>query len=196
MNFRKSIMNRIMILTILALSIMSCRPRHNDVDDPADVLAQMRSDTEWIHQLDSMAQTAIGPGARCIDPVQHIFSYDGRVWLFNQDWGGVLEIPGNYIVEDDMCQAELSFHGTRAFSPDSLIAITCYAGFQGTEPLSIVINSTHRGAANCFVRKAGPDSDGIVYMACVQYTDEKSEEAQSIIKMISRYPIGPTGSRE
>ena len=196
MNIRKSIFNRIVILTILALGIMSCRPKPNDVDDPADVLAQMRNDTAWIHQLDSMAQTAIGPGARCIDPVKHTFSYDGRVWLFNQDWGGVLEIPGDYILKDDLFQTELTFHGTRAFSPDSLIAITCYAGFQGTEPLSIEISTTHRGAANCFVRKVGPDSDGIVYMASVQYTDGKSEEAQSIIKMICRYPIGPTGSRE
>ena len=110
-----------------------------DAEKPADgrfrskesILAQMRADTSWIHELDSLAQIAIGPGAKCIDPVWHTFSYGGRTWFFNQDWGGVLEIPTDYIPEDDLWQAELSFHGTSAWSPDTLILVSFYAGFQG-----------------------------------------------------------------
>ena len=71
-----------------------------------------------------------GPGAKCLDPVSHSFTYDGRTWIFNQDWGGVLEIPADYIIEDDLWQAKISFHGTHAWSPDSTILVSFYAGFQ------------------------------------------------------------------
>ena len=121
--------NTIIIPTILLL-VLACGQRPKDNKTPEDILAQMRADTSWIHELDSLAQVAIGPSARCIDPVWHTFSYDGRTWFFNQDWGGVLEIPSDYLPEDDLWQAELSFHGTRAWSPDSLILVSYYAGFQ------------------------------------------------------------------
>lgn len=60
---------------------------------PGQVLRAMRADTGWIRHLDSLSPTALGPGARCIDPVSHTFSYDGRTWLFNQDWGGAHSPP-------------------------------------------------------------------------------------------------------
>ena len=44
--------------------------------------------------------------------------------------GKTSEIPSDYIPEEDLWQAELSFHGTRAWSPDSLILVSFYAGFQ------------------------------------------------------------------
>lgn len=98
--------------------VISCATQPKQTG-PEAILVQMRADTSWIHHLDSLAQTAIGPGAKCLDPVSHSFTYDGRTWIFNQDWGGVLEIPADYIIEDDLWQAKISFHGTHAWSPDS-----------------------------------------------------------------------------
>ena len=94
-------------------------------------LEAMRVDKWWIHFLDSLSQTAIGPGAKCLDGVKHTFIWDDRLWVYNQDWGGVLEIPEGYLVEDDYCQLDFSYHGTRIFSPDSLVLISTYAGCQG-----------------------------------------------------------------
>lgn len=96
-------------------------------------LEYMRSDTSWIHKLDSMAFFAIGPGAECLDAVKHLFLYDGRYWVYNQDWGGVLELPEGYIPEDDLWQAELSYHGAGTWSPDSTVYISHYEGFQPFE---------------------------------------------------------------
>lgn len=109
--------------------VISCATQPKQTG-PEAILVQMRADTSWIHHLDSLAQTAIGPGAKCLDPVSHSFTYDGRTWIFNQDWGGVLEIPADYIIEDDLWQAKISFHGTHAWSPDSTILVSFYAGFQ------------------------------------------------------------------
>lgn len=172
----------------------------------------MRADTAWIRQLDSLAQTAIGPGARCLDPVAHTFSFDGRTWLFNQDWGGVLEIPSDYHVEDDIWQANFTFHGTRAFSPDSLILISCYAGLQIQEPgeyaASIRQNLEEQGfsiqtmteeggiwtlcarsaeGVNYYGRYFYTNPNGVEYVASVQYPDEKQGEAAVIREMIDRY---------
>ena len=88
-------MKYIQIITIVAaLVAASCTNRNRNTEKEIDyesltaeeMLAVMRSDTSWTRELDSMAQVAIGPGAKCIDPVWHLFSYDGRFWLFNQDW--------------------------------------------------------------------------------------------------------------
>ena len=179
----------------------------------------MRSDTSWTHHLDSLAQTAIGPGARCIDPVSHTFSYDGRTWLFNQDWGGVLEIPSDYIVEDDLIQAELSFHGTRAFSPDSLILVSFYAGFQGItdeeshtalrESLAedgftitgwtivdgtVTVHARSDEGINYVGRHLPADEDGVERAVSVQYPDENRNEANAVLEMAARYPAGPFGN--
>ena len=210
--------NTILMVILLALTL-SCGQQPKDQDTPERILAQMRADTRWIHKLDSLAQIAIGPGARCLDPVWHTFSYEGRTWFFNQDWGGVLEIPADYIPEDDLWQAELSFHGTRAWSPDSLILVSFYAGFQVlTDEESI--ESTLSGLAedgfavlereenegtltirarsaegmNYYGRRISANEDGVEYAVTVQYPDEKDSEAQAVMEMADRYPAGPGGT--
>lgn len=95
-----------------------------------EILEEMRTDTSWIHTLDSLAQTAIGPGARCLDAVKHTFSWDGRLWVYNQDWGGVLEIPEGFVPFDDRWQAEVSYHGAGIQSPDTFVYISHYEAFQ------------------------------------------------------------------
>ena len=210
--------NTIAIISILFLS-MACGQRPKSNNTPEGVLAQMRADISWIHELDSLAQVAIGPGARCIDPVWHTFSYDGRTWFFNQDWGGVLEIPSDYLPEDDLWQAELSFHGTRAWSPDSLILVSYYAGFQAlTREESIeaiaselkedgfavqewdekekvlTIRARSAEGINYYGRHIFAYDDGVEYSVSVQYPDEKAAEALAVIEMADRYPAGPNGT--
>ena len=185
---------------------------------PEETLAQMRADTAWIRELDSLAAEAIGPGARCLDPVWHLFEWDGRKWLFNQDWGGVLEIPSGYIPEDDPWQAELSFHGTRAFSPDSMVIISFYAGFQaiGDEELTETVREGLEGDGfviehidvddrefrisarsardiRYYARHLFADGDGVEYAAGVQFPAAREDEAEEIIRMIRRFPLGTGG---
>ena len=69
--------NSIITTTVLALMI-ACVQQPKSQDTPEAILAQMRADTSWIHELDSLAQVAIGPGAKCIDPVKHTFSFGGE----------------------------------------------------------------------------------------------------------------------
>jgi hypothetical protein len=207
-------MKKIILITSALLALISCRQKPTQ-SGPEAVLARMRADTAWIHQLDSMAQIAIGPGAKCLDPVSHSFSYEGRTWLFNQDWGGVLEIPSDYLIEDDLWQAEFSFHGTRAWSSDSLIIVSFYAGFQALEykeylesledglieeGFSIISNNggtilaRNEEGINYYGRHLYANKDGIEYSVSVQWPDEKSEEAKEIIMMADRYPAGPNGN--
>lgn len=122
-------MKKFISAALAALLLVSCGNGSHRQEGAEAILAQMRSDTVWVHELDSLAGIALGPGAGCIDPVWHLFSQGGRRWFHNQDWGGVLEIPDGFIPEDDPWQAELSFHGTAAHSPDSLVRISFYAGF-------------------------------------------------------------------
>ena len=210
--------NTIAIISILFLS-MACGQRPKANNTPEGVLAQMRADTSWIHELDSLAQVAIGPGARCIDPVWHTFSYDGRTWFFNQDWGGVLEIPSDFLPEDDLWQAELSFHGTRAWSPDSLILVSYYAGFQALsregsiEAIAsglkedgfavrewdekekvLTIRARSAEGINYYGRHILANEDGVEYSVSVQYPDEKVAEALAVIEMADCYPVGPNGT--
>lgn len=204
---------------VLLVLTLSCGQRQQVKDAPEAILAQMRADTAWIHQLDSMAQIAIGPGAKCLDPVSHSFAYDGRVWLFNQDWGGVLEIPEDYIIEDDLWQAELSFHGTRVWSPDSLILISCYAGFQALEDEEfeesarsgleddgfavqswdekekvITIRARSAEGINYYGRHRLANENGVEYSVSVQYPDGKGDDAKKVIDMANMYPTGPNGN--
>ncbi len=207
------------LIALMAL-IAACNysPEGESETGPEAVLARMRDDSAWIHELDSLAQIALGPGAKCINPVSHSFAYDGHTWLFNQDWGGVLEIPADYIIEDDLWQAEFSFHGTRAWSPDSLILVSFYAGFQGaTDEESIeatlsgleedgftvlkldekegtlTIRARSDEGINYYGRHIFANEDGVEYAVFVQYPDEKSSEAQPVIEMADRYPAGPNG---
>ena len=46
--------------------VISCATQPKQTG-PEAILVQMRADTSWIHHLDSLAQTAIGPGAKCLD---------------------------------------------------------------------------------------------------------------------------------
>ena len=120
---------------IISLVIASCNTTRNsnfdwDTATLEEKIEYMRSDSIWIAELDSLAQEAIGEGAKCLDPVKHLFTYEDEYWLFNQDWGGVLEIPKGYIPEDELNQVELSFHGSYVTSPDSTIRIGYYAGWE------------------------------------------------------------------
>lgn len=210
--------NTILFATIFIL-MLSCGQQSKNQETPESILAQMRADTSWIHELDSLAQIAIGPGAKCIDPVWHTFSYEGRTWFFNQDWGGVLEIPADYIPKDDLWQTELSFHGTSACSPDTLILVSFYAGFQGVtneesfeatiskleeegfavlerDEKEIVFTVRARSAEgiNYYGRRIFANEDGKEYAVSVQYPDEKTSEAQLVMEMADRYPVGPNGN--
>ena len=209
--------NAIFFATIIIL-MLSCGQQSKNQETPESILAQMRADTSWIHELDSLAQIAIGPGAKCIDPVWHTFSYEGRTWFFNQDWGGVLEIPSDYMPEDDLWQAELSFHGTSAWSPDTLILVSFYAGFQGiTNEESIeatiseleeegfavlerdekekvfTVRARNADGINYYGRRIFANEDGIEYTVSVQWPEENTSGAQLVIEMADRYPIGPRG---
>lgn len=204
---------------VLLVLTLSCGQRQQVKDAPEAILAQMRADTAWIHQLDSMAQIAIGPGSKCLDPVSHSFAYDGRIWLFNQDWGGVLEIPADYTIEDDLWQAELSFHGTRVWSPDSLILISFYAGFQALEndefeestrlgleedgfavqawdekEKDIIIRARSAEGINYYGRHRLANENGVEYSVSVQYPDGKGDDAKKVIDMANMYPTGPNGN--
>ena len=210
---------RYIVPIVLLVLTLSCGQRQQVKDAPEAILAQMRADTAWIHQLDSMAQIAIGPGAKCLDPVSHSFAYDGRVWLFNQDWGGVLEIPEDYIIEDDLWQAEMSFHGTRVWSPDSLILISFYAGFQALEDdefeestrlgleedgfavqtwdekeKDITIRARSAEGINYYGRHRLANENGVEYSVSVQYPDGKGDDAKKVIDMVYMYPTGPNGN--
>ena len=208
------------IIATLLFFAPSCARQPQWPETPEQVLARMRADTAWIRELDSLAQIAIGPGARCIDPVWHTFSYEGRTWFFNQDWGGVLEIPADYLPEDDLWQAELSFHGTRAWSPDSLILVSFYAGFRdGTKEESIetalsgltedgfavwereetekafTVRACSADGINYYGRLIFANDEGIEYAVSVQWPDGKASEAQTVIEMAYRYPVGPDRKR-
>ena len=212
-------MKNIIYITVFLVMITSCKEEPHKQDAPESVLLQMRTDSSWIRELDSLAQIAIGPGAKCIDPVRHTFSYEDRTWIFNQDWGGVLEIPSEFIPEDDLWQAELSFHGTRAWSPDSLVLISFYAGFQvltdkETREAAIsmladdrfiienveeridelVIRARNTEGLNYYGRHMFANDDGVEYSVSIQYPDEKINEIGPVLDMINRYPTGPNNN--
>lgn len=124
-------MKRILVVLLGAILAFGCRGRRDAgaLQSPEKILAQMRADSAWVRELDSLVCLALGPKARCIDPVWHLFSVGEERWFHNQDWGGVLELPDGFTPEDDTWQAELSFHGTAATSADSLMRLSFYAGF-------------------------------------------------------------------
>lgn len=125
-----------LLLPALCLVAASCKNKsvnsaqYDDMPSPQAILAEMRADKDWIHTLDSLAAIHIGPGARCLDPVKHLFVCNNHYWLYNQDWGGVVELPEGYVPEDDATQAILSFHGTRVWNPDTTVLMSVYAGLQ------------------------------------------------------------------
>ena len=127
-----------------------------------------------------------------------------------------MEIPADYIIEDDLWQAEISFHGTHAWSPDSTILVSFYAGFQCldkeefTESIlesleedgfTVFRRDEKEEVLTVFARSAQginfvgrylyADEDGIERCVSVQYPDDKAEEAIPVIAMASHYPLGP-----
>jgi hypothetical protein len=204
---------------LLALSMtIGCASSNTESPSPEEILSRMRADTAWICRLDSLAGIAIGPGAKCIDPVQHTFSYDGRTWFFNEDWGGVLEIPSDYLPQDDLQQTELSFHGTRAVSPDSTVSVSFQAGFlpvefdrfceallgeMGNDGVETVrddrggtLSLRGRGGEGTrfWARHVSSGTDRVLFSALVQYADGRDAEAERVIGMAGRYPEGPSGT--
>lgn len=190
-------MKKTLVIMLTAICIAAC-VSHPKQTGPEAILAQMRADTEWIHTLDSLASIAIGPGAKYIDPVWHLFSWEGRTFFHNQDWGGVLEIPEGFLPEDDLWQAELSFHGTSAWLPDSLILITFYAGFNAMDEeadestVRIERNINEDGVVFCG-RTIPKGPYGVEYAVSLQYPEGLEERVADIIPMIERYPYGPDG---
>lgn len=211
-------MRNIIPVAIFFILTLSCGGQSKNQETPESILTQMRADTSWVNKLDSLAQIAIGPGAKCIDPVWHTFSYEGRTWFFNQDWGGVLEIPSNYIPEDDLWQAELSFHGTSVWSPDTLILVSFYAGFQCLTNEELIettiteleedgftvlerdekekvftVRARSAEGINYYGRRIFANENGIEYAVSVQWPKEKTSETKVVIEMADRYPLGPNG---
>ncbi len=142
-------------------------------------------------------------------------------WLINDDWGFALEIPADYLVEDNPWAEHFSDHGRRVFSPDSLILISTYAGVQAlpdeevgddlvnslaedgfqisqieTVGRTLIIHARNGDGINYYGRHTLANEDGIEYAVSVQYPDEKETEAQRVIKMADRFPAGPTTESE
>ena len=202
------------IAAVAALTLLGSRR-----SDDGDILSRMRGDTLWIRRLDSLAAEAIGPGAECLDPVAHLFRWEGRSWLFNQDWGGVMDIPSGYIVEDDPWQAVVSYHGSRAWSPDSLVLVSVYAGLQTFSPEEyadiicdslgedgfslreweeeggvITVRAENPERIRYFGRYLPMGPGGVEYAVSVQYPEGMEEAVLPVIAMASRCPTGPGGT--
>ena len=190
-------MTKVEILVIAVSLATACIHYETWPASPEEILSQMRTDTAWICELDSLAGIAIGPGARCIDPVKHTFAYDGRTWFFNEDWGGVLEIPSDYLPEDDLNQVELSFHGTRAISPDSLVSVSFYAGFLPMDVEALcspqIVQGRSAEGTNYWARHVYSEADNVLYSVCVCYPDGREVEAVRVIVLADSYPVGPCG---
>lgn len=131
----KTLLNHFVTILIV-LSAVSCKSGTTSYEEDwksmtlDQKLESMRNDVEWIHSLDSMAATGIGPGAKCTDPVKHTFIWHGRHFVYNQDWGGVLELPEGYVPDDDTWQVVVSYHGSSVWSPDTSALINHYEGLQ------------------------------------------------------------------
>lgn len=213
---------KLAFLILLSAFLGACRPggrtpasgQDDRIPSAESIIARMRADTLWIKHLETLADSAVGPGARCIDPVWHLFEWEGRNWFFNQDWGGVLEIPTDFLPEDDYLQAHFSFHGTSACSPDSLVLITFYAGCRSffvreliemrraslAESGFRILSCTERDSA--FTIRAQSDQ-GIIYYGRTLVDAEADAEysvslqypvgydVRDILPMIDRYPQGP-----
>lgn len=218
----KTLRKKLAFFILLSAIIGACRPggrtpasgQDDRIPSAESIIARMRADTLWIRRLETLADSAIGPGARCIDPVWHLFEWEGRNWFFNQDWGGVLEIPTDFLPEDDYLQAHFSFHGTQACSPDSLVLITFYAGARSSLVRELIemrqeslaesgfriFSCTERDST--FTIRAQSDEGIIYYGRTVVDTEAAAEysvslqypegyDVSDILPMIDRYPQGP-----
>lgn len=125
-------MKRQITFILITLSLAcSCGPKAVSCADlllPA-ILDEMRSSSDRMAFADSMGVLQLGEGTHCLDPVKHLYRRGARHFLYNEDWGGVLELPQGWIPEDDTWQVGFSFHGTRVWSPDSTVLLSTYAGY-------------------------------------------------------------------
>lgn len=142
-------------------------------------------------------------------------------WLINDDWGFALEIPADYLVEDNSWAEHFSDHGRRVFSPDFLVLISTYAGVQAlpddevgddlvnslaedgfqisqieTVGRTLIIHARNGDGINYYGRHSLANEEGVEYSISVQYPDEKADEARTLIKMADRFPAGPTTESE
>lgn len=183
----------IVLDVVLMLLMTGCSNRIAERQDVEYILSLMRSNKEYIHELDSLATLALGSKATCIDPVWHLFSCNDKRWFHNPDWGGVLEIPAEFIPQDDWVQAVLSFHGTRAISPDTTAIVSFYAGFHfDTEEkyMEDIMNSMRERSFDVKDIDTGTVVFPDVYIATC-YT---VRAINSDIKYYGRYiPMGPDG---
>lgn len=122
----------LIFLTVILFSACMYGSKVQAPDGVYAILEEMRRDPRVIAFADSMGILQLGAGTKCIDPVKHTYRRNGRIFLYNEDWGGVLELPEGWIPEDDLWQAAVSFHGTCVWSPDSTVLLSTYAGY--TEP--------------------------------------------------------------
>lgn len=120
----------------------SCSGSHEPVEKAweeyttEERLEILRSDASLLAYVDSLAELQFGKGAKCLDFVQHLYSYNGENYLYNEDWGGVLALPEGWIPNEDLWQAEFSFHGTSVWSPDSTVMFSTYSGVCGYDSLT------------------------------------------------------------
>ena len=85
---------KLAFLILLSAFLGACCPggrtpasgQDDRIPSAESIIARMRADTLWIKHLETLADSAVGPGARCIDPVWHLFEWEGRNWFFNQDF--------------------------------------------------------------------------------------------------------------
>ena len=142
-------------------------------------------------------------------------------WLINKDWGFALEIPADYLVEDNPWAEHFPDHGRRIFSPDSLILISTYAGVQvlpddevgedlanslaedgfqisqiKTVGRTLIIHARNEDGINYYSRHTLENENGVEYAISVQYPDEKANEARTFIEMADRFPAGPITESE
>ena len=178
---------------IICLLLVGCQSRVTRQQDVADILALMRSDSAYIHELDSMATLALGAEAVCIDPVWHLFNCEGGRWFHNPDWGGVLEIPAEFIPQDDWVQAVLSFHGTRAISPDTTVVVSFYGGFHfdtEEEYMEEIVNSIRESSFDV----TDVDTGTVLFPDEFTATSYTVRATDGDIKYYGRYiPMGPDG---
>ena len=135
------------LLIIPVLLISGCRHTNTrtiqTMNELLSVIEEMRSDPRVMAFADSMGVLQLGAGTKCLDPIKHTYARDGRLFLYNDDWGGVLELPQGWIPEDDLWQVGFSFHGTHVWSPDSTILFSTYSGYSDshTDQLEYVSES-------------------------------------------------------
>lgn len=156
----------------------------------------MRSDPRVMAFADSMGVLQLGAGTKCLDPIKHTYVRDGRLFLYNDDWGGVLELPQGWIPEDDLWQVGFSFHGTHVWSPDSTILFSTYSGYSDsdTDQLEYVSESLAEDGIIYLGKYVTVMNSSIEYSMSLQYYENEEGDRIDVLKTyLERYPLGPEG---